>query len=415
MADRILRLVLGVLVGAWVARHLGPQRYGELAYAVAFLLMFQALGNLNLDGILVRDISQKPERAPMLLGTALYLRVIVSAIAWGSAVLLVACIRPDDHQALYMISILGAGMVFQSSDVVDLWFQSQMRSRLTVLAKAFGYCSASMIKIVLILVDAPLWSFSVALLLDMVLTACAMLAVYRFLPTKSPWQWNWSLARSMLWEVLPFLLTSLAVSAYMRIDQILLRELAGDSALGIYSAILPFSQAWNMLPITAYVSLLPALSALKVADPGKYRQRLQLVFSLFLWAGVVAAVVTFFFAEYGLHRILGDKYAGAVGVLQVHALSNVFVFVGVAQGLAIVADRTARLGLWKALAGLLTCIVGNYILIPRYGALGAAWVSVLSQGVSAVLSNLLFAPQVLMMQIRALWPLQFCFWGNRDV
>lgn len=404
MVDRVLRLLLGVLVGAWVARHLGPQRYGELAYVVAFLLMFQALGNLNLDGILVRDISQMPERAPVLLGTALYLRLMASFIAWGAAVLLVAILRPDDHQALLMIGIVGAGMVFQSADIVDLWFQSQMHSRFTVLAKAIGYCLATCVKIALILTDAPLWSFALALLLDMALTASAMLFVYRIFPTKGAWQWSWPLARSMLWEVLPFWMTALAVSAYMRIDQVLLRELAGDSVLGIYSAVLPFSQAWNMLPITAYVSLLPALSTLRLENPAKYRQRLQLIFSLFLWGGVAAAVVTMVFAQYGLHWILGNKYAGSVGVLQVHALSNVFVFIGVAQGLDIVANRTALLGLWKALAGLLTCVIGNSMLIPRYGAMGAAWTAVVSYAVSAMFVNAILSPKIFVMQIRAFFP-----------
>lgn len=404
MVDRILRLVLGVLIGAWVARHLGPQRYGELAYVVAFILMFQALGNLNLDGILVREIAQAPERAPQLLGSALYLRLIASSIAWGSAVLLVACIRPDDRQALLMIGILGAGMVFQSADVVDLWFQSQMQSRLTVLAKAFGYCSASIIKIILILMDAPLWLFSVALLLDMVLTACAMFSVYRFLPTKGTWQWSWPLGRQLLWESLPFLLANLAINAYMRVDLILLREFANETELGLYSAALPFSQAWSVLPVTAYVSLLPTLSALRAADPLKYRQRLQMVFSFFLWAGIASVAVTSVFSEYGLDLLLGAKYAGSIGVLQVHSLGNIFLFMGVAQGLDLVADRSAWLVFWKALVGFVVCVVGNSVLIPLYGALGAAWAAVLSQSVYAVLSNAVLAPRIFKMQVRAIWP-----------
>jgi PST family polysaccharide transporter len=56
MLDRMMRLALGLLIGAWVARYLGPAQYGELVYVLAYIAIFQAIANLGLDDIVVRKI-----------------------------------------------------------------------------------------------------------------------------------------------------------------------------------------------------------------------------------------------------------------------------------------------------------------------------------------------------------------------
>ena len=73
--DKLLRLGLGVLVGAWVARYLGPLEFGELAFALAYIALFQSIANLGLDGIAVRDITQNESEAHSLLGTVFILRL----------------------------------------------------------------------------------------------------------------------------------------------------------------------------------------------------------------------------------------------------------------------------------------------------------------------------------------------------
>jgi PST family polysaccharide transporter len=67
-SEKIIRGVLGVLVGAWVARYLGPSEFGELSYAIAFITIFQAIANLGLDGIVVREVVNNIERANMFWG-----------------------------------------------------------------------------------------------------------------------------------------------------------------------------------------------------------------------------------------------------------------------------------------------------------------------------------------------------------
>ncbi|MDQ7989789.1 MAG: flippase [Candidatus Dactylopiibacterium sp.] len=401
MADRLLRLVLGVFIGAWVARYLGPESYGELAYGVAFLAVFQALSALSLEGVLVREVSQRPQRSGMLVGTAFCLRLAVSVLAWAAACLAVRLMRPEDTRALLIVGILGLGMLFQSTDVIETWLQSQMRSRLSVSAKAFAYCTTSVIKILLVLNEAPLWTFALALTLDAALAAGALLIAYRRHRALSRWSWDGETARLMLRETAPFLLASLAMAAFARVDQIMLRELAGDHALGVYSAALPFSLVWQMLAVAAYVSLLPRLSSLRIQDEAMYARRLQQCFILFLWCGVLVAATMALLADVLLTHLLGAAYAESVDVLRVHALSNIFYFLGIARNLATVAERRSAIALWSALAGLFVNLMALLLLVPRFGGQGAAWAAVISSACSAYLVQRILDPRVFRMQSRA--------------
>ena len=53
-------MVVGLFVGVWIARYMGPEQFGIYNYALVFVAMFSALSNLGLDGIVVRNIVRDP-------------------------------------------------------------------------------------------------------------------------------------------------------------------------------------------------------------------------------------------------------------------------------------------------------------------------------------------------------------------
>lgn len=54
--EKILRIIVGLFVGIWVARYLGPERFGLFSYAQSFVGLFSAIATLGLDGIVVREL-----------------------------------------------------------------------------------------------------------------------------------------------------------------------------------------------------------------------------------------------------------------------------------------------------------------------------------------------------------------------
>lgn len=67
MAEQMLRIIAGLLVGIWVARYLGPQQFGLFSYVLAFTAIFGGIAKLGLDGIMVRELVNHPEKRDTVL------------------------------------------------------------------------------------------------------------------------------------------------------------------------------------------------------------------------------------------------------------------------------------------------------------------------------------------------------------
>ena len=74
--EKILRMVVGLFVGIWVARYLGPEQFGLFSYAQSFVGLFTAIATLGLDGIVVRELVKDESRRDELMGTAFWLKIL---------------------------------------------------------------------------------------------------------------------------------------------------------------------------------------------------------------------------------------------------------------------------------------------------------------------------------------------------
>ncbi|HZO01037.1 MAG TPA: flippase [Burkholderiales bacterium] len=399
--DRAVRTVVGIAVGAWVARYLGPAQFGELAYALAFVAIFQILAQLGLDSLVVRDIGADPGNARERLGTALRLRLVAGLACWGAAIGGMALLRPGDTGALLLVAIVAGSIVFQAADTVDLWFQSQTQSKRTVAAKSLAFALASALKVALVLWQAPLAAFAAVVMVEAALSALALVLVYRRYPAPGRWTWSATRGGDLLREAWPLLVSGLAVVLYMRVDQIMLRELVGEGELGIYSAALSLSTLWYFIPMAIYSSTAPAFSRLKLQSEAAYLEALARLFAL-MWAlaGAVSIVMALS-AGFLVDLLYGGAYRDAATVLAVHVFANIPVALGVAQSLWITNERRPQFALYRTLFGLLVNVALNLALIPRYGAIGAALATLIAQFCAAVLFNAFAAREILALQF--LW------------
>ncbi|GLS97677.1 flippase [Piscinibacter gummiphilus] len=401
--DKLTRSLLGLLVGAWVARHLGPTQFGLLAYVLAFIALFQAIANLGADAIIVRDIAQHPDSAPEILGTALGLRAGFGVLCWAVAVGCVAALNADAPRTILMAAIVGSVLVFQASDTVDLWFQSQSRSRLTVFAKLSAYLLSNGIKVGLILCDAPLEAFAAVTAFDALACTAGLFMAYRRMRTPQRWRFVLPRATRLAGEAWPFMLSGVSIMVYARIDQIMIKEILGDHSLGIYAAALPLSQFWQVIPLTLATSLAPFIARRKIADERDYQRSLVLVFRAFFYMGVGCAAFTWLVSGILVIHLFGPAFAEATHTLNVHAISNVFCFLGVAHGLWLVNERRFAVRLYGTLLAGLTTIAMNMLLLPRLGTVGAAYAAIAAQFVAAVLINLFLDPRSFRMQCDAIF------------
>lgn len=399
--DRAVRTLLGLLVGAWVARHLGPAQYGALAYVLAYVAMFQPFANLSADAIVVRRISQEPKSAPEVLGAALAMRIAFGFVCWFVAVGVAAIIGDDGSNLAALAAIVGGALLFQAADVVDLWFQTQTQSRRTVVAKLTVYVASSAAKVALIISDATFIAFAVVIALEGLFSAFAMVVAYRRCQTGRPWVSTRATAKAIVSECWPFMLSGFAIMVYMRIDQLMIREILGVEALGIYAAALPISQFWQVLPLVIATSIGPFLAKQRLVDEVAYRRSMVLAFRGFFYLGLLSAMATYAVSGWLVPRLFGSAYAPAILILDLHALSNIFCFLGIAHSLWLVNERQFAVRLYGTLLAGLASVGMNYYLLPRVGLPGACIAAIAAQAIAAFLINALLDRRSFLLQVEA--------------
>ena len=411
LGDKALRLGFGLLVGAWVARYLGPSQFGELSYVLAFVAFFQVISQLGLDSIAIRDMARDREASPAILGTVFRLRIITGILCWIAAIGSMALFRPGDLNALILTAVVSGSLVFQAADTVDLWFQSQTQSKRTVLAKTLTYVLNSLFKIGLILLKAPLLYFAIAGLIEFALAALALSFSYRMFPAPFKWQWELEWAKRLLKESWPYMLSGLAIIIYIRIDQIMLREMIGLHELGVFSAALPLSTTWYFIPMIISQSIGPTIAKLKNTDIEVYNKSINRLFSVMWLVTLPLSILIAILSGPIVIFFYGKEYLASAGVLAIHVFANIPVALGVVHSIWIVNERKNTLSLTKAVIGAISNIILNLLLIPKHGAIGAAYATVLSTALSGVISNSILDPIIFKRQMLSLfsykWPIKY--------
>jgi len=400
--DKFFRLSLGVLMGAWMARYLGPAEFGELAYVLAYIAFFQSVAVLGLDGILVREIAQNKTRASELLGTASALRLGMGAVCWLAAVAGMVWQNGIHDRSVILTALAGGSLVFQAADTVDLWFQSQSQSRRTVFAKSLAYIASNGMKVLLILNDAPLAAFAAVMALDGLAAAAGLAFAYRLAPCEGLWIRTANTARLLLSESWPLILSGLSIIVYMRIDQIMIKEMLGSKQLGIYTAVLPIATVWQFIPIILNSSLAPFIARKKEEGEVAYWHALKNIFEAYSLMAWVVCIATVTFAGTLIDILYGAQYEEGAKILSIYVFTNIFINLGVAQGLWILNDKRATVGLFNTIIGAIVSVVCNVIFIPEFGLAGAALTSVLAQATSACFANLISSRRIFLLQIKSL-------------
>ncbi|SDF69865.1 flippase [Terriglobus roseus] len=391
MMDRVVRLGLGLVVGVWVARYLGPEQFGTLNFGVSFVALFATLTTLGLEMIVVREVVLRPEDTHEILGTALALRATGSILAPAVAIGVVSLLQPNDATARLIVSILSIGMVFLSLDTIDSFFQSQVKSKLTVISKNSAFLVATAARVVLIRAHAPLWTFAAALVGEQILGAIGMAIAYRkTYGTFRQWRYRNSRAAKLLQQSWPVILSGMAIMVYMRIDMVMLKTMRGGVDAGIYAAATRVSEVWYFIPSAIVSSVWPAVLRAK-DNPPLYYQRLGRLFSTVSLLALSIGGLVLLVAKPIILFLYSDAYRAAAPVLSVHIWASVFVFLGVAQAPWDFAEDALKLGFYRTFSGGVSNVLLNLYLLPRYGAMGAAIATVISYALSSVFGNLFSA------------------------
>lgn len=390
--DKLISIIAGLLVGAWVARYLGPAQYGLMNYALSFVAMFMPIAGLGLKDIVIRNILRYPKERDEILGTVFVLQFLAGIGSMISLISIAYVFRLGDSLSRLLIIILSGNLVLLAyNNTVNFWFQSQIQSKYNVWAKNLALVVTYLARVVLIISGASIFAFAWANLAQAAVIAILLAFFYVFnVSHLAAWRVSFLQAKQLLKDSWPLIISSLAIMIYLKIDQIMMMDMTTEEELGIYSVAVRLSEQWYFIPVAIASSFFPSIiSSRENKLEQVYRERMQLFFDVMVGAAYLIVIPTALFAPLVVKTLFGADYIKAGLILRIHIWALVFVSIGVARSRWLMVENMTRFSMTATILGAIANVGLNFWLIPCYAGVGAAWATLASYCISGFLSCLL--------------------------
>ena len=397
--DKFSRLIYAVFVGAYVARYLGPGRYGIIAIAMSTISFFQAFSILGLDPVIVSSFSRDKDNEPTVLGTAFLLRIAAAILAYlALGCLAFSSIVFRTWQQNSLVLLLGLIVFCSPFDTFDLLLQSRHMAWKTTISKIFSMMAGAIAKVMLVISGAGLFSFAAVIAAETLLSSIALAA---FSGTKLvfAYSFNSSILKDLSKKAIPLVLSSLLVLTYMRIGVLYLGASKGPVEAGLYSIGAGLSEVWYIFPSVVAAAIAPSMARKANRSMDEFFKAFRGTSLLILGLSIAAVLFNLIWGFHIVTILYGKAYQGASVVYAIHSISFVPVSLGSMQSIWLVNTGRFRLPIWQSISGAGLALFLTAYLVPMYGAIGAAVALVISQYFQCILVPAVLETKLLRSQL----------------
>jgi len=371
-AEKIFRMAVGFTVGIYVARQLGPTQYGLLNYAIAFVGIFSIIASFGLDSIVVRELVKHPGKRNEILGSTLAMK-FAGFILMLTAIRIALHFTSNDHSIDLLIMIIAAGYLFQIFQTIEFYFQAKVLSKYVAISQIIAWGVVSCGRAFCAWKGYPLIYFAGLEALNMCLMSLGYLLFY-IVKAGHPFNWRFDsgIAKSLAKHSWPVLLSSAAGTIYMRIDQVMVKSMLGDTANGYYSVAAKLSEIWYFFPMIIGSTLLPAVVRSKKVSETHYMNRLQKYYIFMIWASIFICLGMNLISYHLVTILYGKAYTPAVLALVIYMWQLVVMSAMIPFGNWMIAENLQVYSIVFSVFGAIINVVLNFFLIRKIGISGAA-------------------------------------------
>lgn len=405
MLGKVINMGGALIIGILIARYLGPSAYGLMNYVISYVTIFSILASCGLDDIDIRELSKNHKDFQYILGTSFSIRLIFSFLAFLFIGITLWIFKSDLYTSV-MILTYSIMLPTTCFNVIRNYFTSILQNEYIVKSEIFRTSIGVILKIILLWFKVPLFFFILSMSFDYFLIISGYIYLYRHKVGKlSEWKFDKKLSIFLLKESLPLLFSGAAVVIYQRVDQIMIKNMLDNESVGYYATAEKFLNIILFLPIVIVQTVTPLLVRIKEKNIALYIKKKQQFVGLIVWSSICISCVVSLLSYWLVYYTYGKSYLLAVPILQITAWKTVGIALSASSGQIIIIDRLHKWVVIRNLIGCIVCVSFNLLLIPLYGVIGSAWVSVLTVFFSGFISCL-FIPSyypIFLLQIKALF------------
>lgn len=392
ISGRMFQTVLSFLISIFTARYLGAGNFGLINYASAYIAFFSSVCNLGLNFVIVKDFIDNPCDEGEAIGTSIVLKFISSVLSSLGIICIVSIVDRNDGMTIAVVALSCFALIFQSVDIINYWFLSKYRSKVTAVATLIAYICTSLYKIILLISEKDVRWFAFASSIDYIVLSIILFATYK--KYKGPkLLFSLEKAKNLLSVSHHYIMSGTLVAVYGQIDRVMLKHMINVTDVGYYSLASTLSTIWTFVLTAIIDSMYPTIvSVYKESEKGFARKNQQL-YCLVIYISLAVTVLFVTTGEFLITQLYGNDFIGAVSPLKLLCLNTMFSYLGVAGNAWVVCTNNQKFLKYMYFLSALFNIALNYFMIPIWGASGAALASVITQ----ILTNIIipcFIPQL---------------------
>lgn len=378
IGGRIAQMILSFFVGVLTARYLGPSNYGIMNYAAAYVAFFTAFCTLGINSVIIKDFVDHPDEQGEAIGTTLVLRAVSSLLSAIMIIGIVMIIDRDEPITIVVTALCSVALVFQIADTLNYWFQSRYQSKVSSMATLIAYMITSAYRIVLLIMQKDIRWFAFATSIDYICVAVILFVAYKY--EKGPkLTFSYQKAKQLLSKSYNYILASMMVAIYGQTDKLMLKQMMDEANVGYYSLASTINNMWVFILVAIIDSIYPTIIQYAKTDAKSFEKKNKQLYAIVIYVSLIVAVGFMVFGNWIIKLLYGEAYLPAAMPLKIVCWYTIFSYLGTARNAWVVSTNNQKYLKYICGGAAVANVVLNALLIPVWGASGAALASLLTQ------------------------------------
>jgi len=383
-AARIVDTFLALVITALLTRYLGKAGFGDYIIVFTFLNILTVLADFGIYSITIRNISQADEKESEIISNAFTLRMASTAAVFliGIAAVFFLPYSLDIKKGIVVAS-LGFWSLFSAQVLMGL-FQKKLRIDRAALAEMAGRIVQLGLVIFFIKENFGFLSILVALSIS----GAANFAINVWFARKFTalrLAYNFDVWKKMIIDGWPLAVSAILVMFYFRFNIIILSLLKGEEAVGVFGVGYKILENLIFFPAMFVGLVMPMMSKAAKTSVAELKEIMQKAFNAIMILLVPLVLITVILSDKIVYTIAGKNFEESFGVLNILIFAVAFIFFGTLWSNAIIALNKQKKLMQIYFFGAAISLASNYILIPSYSYLGAAWSTFITEFLVTIL------------------------------
>lgn len=374
--SQIIRLVTVLLISVGIARLYGPETFGQFSIAFTIANICLIIADFGFDVLLTTEISKNRDIAFLLCRKYFSIKIIFTAISFliMVSIPIFQTFSENSRALIYVLTLYVVFStitnffyaVFRGFEKFEYETKISFISNLTLLIflGIFGFMKTPLVQLMLIFIVARFLGVVLSVIKSNSLVGSSIIKI------------DFSGWKGVINQILVFGIHFIFGNLFFQLDTVLLGIWKGDHAAGIYRSAFNLMILILLIPDILISTFLPLLSRLHLENIEKWKSLNRLLYKILLFVSLPIALILFFSSEQIITIIYGKElYNEAVPILKIFSFIIIIRFVVEPYALLMTTSKRQHIRMIIVIIATIVSFSLNYFIIPEYGIMGAALVS----------------------------------------